>query len=136
VARDGSMSLASRIVPLDKGALVATIVSPPQHGAVSGAWPNLIYTPAAGYSGEDQLTIRAGNIGLDASEGVLKINVVEPPQLRITTPNASARLSADPSGVIHASRDLKNWFSARGQTAANGLNITAQTGALYFKAIR
>jgi hypothetical protein len=136
VARDGSMSLASRIVPLDKGALVATIVSPPQHGAVSGAWPNLIYTPAAGYSGKDQLTIRAGNIGLDASEGVLKINVVEPPQLRITIANALAHLSADPSGVIYASRDLKNWFSARGQTAANGLNITAQTGTLYFKAIR
>jgi hypothetical protein len=40
----------------DKGTLVFTVVSGPNHGTLSGTLPNLSYTPVAGYYGTDNFT--------------------------------------------------------------------------------
>src|SRR5206468_3519832 len=41
--------------------LTYTIVAPQGHGLLSGSAPNLIYTPANGYSGSDSFTFKAND---------------------------------------------------------------------------
>jgi parallel beta-helix repeat protein len=49
------------------GVLSYTVVRQPQHGTLSGTAPNLTYTPAANYNGNDSFTFKA-NDGTDDSE--------------------------------------------------------------------
>ena len=42
-------------------ALSYSIFSPPAHGVLSGAAPNLTYTPKAGFTGKDRFTFKVNN---------------------------------------------------------------------------
>ncbi|MFN8470148.1 MAG: Ig-like domain-containing protein [Caldilineaceae bacterium] len=42
-------------------ALTYTVVAAPQHGTLTGSGANLVYTPAADFTGNDQLTFRASD---------------------------------------------------------------------------
>ena len=86
VAQDQTLTTpyqTARIVTLsatdpDLDTLTYSVLAGPAHGALSGAPPNLTYTPASGYSGPDSFTFRAsdGRGGLDT--GLISITVSAP----------------------------------------------------------
>jgi VCBS repeat-containing protein len=55
--------------------LTYTIGTGPAHGTLSGAAPNLIYTPAANYNGPDSFTFRANDGELDSNVATVSITV-------------------------------------------------------------
>lgn len=76
----------------DSEALAFQIVTLPQHGTLGGTLPNLVYTPAAEFSGTDTFTWRA-NDGLHDSATVtvtITVNPVNDPPVIVSTPSSSA----------------------------------------------
>ena len=60
------------------GNLTWSVVSPPQHGSLTGTLPNATYTPSVGYLGPDSFTFRA-NDGLTDSNIATVAIIVDPP---------------------------------------------------------
>jgi uncharacterized protein (TIGR03382 family) len=56
-----------------------TLVTPPQHGTLSGTPPNLTYTPAPGYLGPDSFTFRGRDCGLDSNVATVTLDVANAP---------------------------------------------------------
>ena len=52
-----------------------SLVDLPSHGTLSGAAPNLTYTPANGYLGSDRITFKASDGTLDSAVATVNINV-------------------------------------------------------------
>jgi hypothetical protein len=65
--------------------LTFAIVQPPAHGTLSGAPPNLIYTPSQDYNGPDSFTfsVSDGECAATATVSVLVKPVVDPPVCKI-----------------------------------------------------
>ena len=59
----------------DNNELSFVVTQAPQGGTLSGAIPNLIYTPNAGFSGIDRLRFKANDGALDSAEAVVTFNV-------------------------------------------------------------
>jgi VCBS repeat-containing protein len=59
----------------DGDTLTYSIVAQPQHGTLSGAAPNLTYTPNANYSGEDFFTFQANDGALDSNLATVSISI-------------------------------------------------------------
>jgi hypothetical protein len=55
--------------------LLFSVVSVPAHGVLSGAAPNLTYTPAANYNGPDSFTFKANDGSLDSNVATVSITV-------------------------------------------------------------
>ncbi|HLT30746.1 MAG TPA: kelch repeat-containing protein [Myxococcaceae bacterium] len=54
------------------------IVSPPEHGTLSGTPPELTYTPNEGFLGDDSFTFVAEDCGLTSAPATVTLQVVEP----------------------------------------------------------
>ncbi len=66
----------------DGDALTFTVVTLPSHGTLSGVAPNLVYTPAAGYSGADSFAFKANDGQADSAPATVTLSVgpaSEPP---------------------------------------------------------
>jgi uncharacterized protein (TIGR03437 family) len=59
----------------DNDPLQFIIVSQPSRGSLSGAAPNLIYTPSAGFSGVDRFTFKVNDGFADSNTATVTINV-------------------------------------------------------------
>jgi len=59
----------------DNDPLTYTIIDQPDHGALSGAAPNLTYTPTAGYTGSDSFTFIVNDGKSDSPIATVNINV-------------------------------------------------------------
>lgn len=62
---------------IDGDALTFDIVDGPTNGTLSGAAPNLTYTPAAGYAGADYFTFRVNDGTVDSTVVSVSITVTE-----------------------------------------------------------
>ncbi len=88
----------------DGDALTFTVASGPAHGALSGAAPNLTYTPAAGYSGADSFTFVTGDGLTESAPATVSITVTPVstgPQLYI-----GSSTSGTAGGVSFADEDI------------------------------
>jgi hypothetical protein len=56
-------------------ALTFRVIGSPSHGALSGAAPNLVYTPAAGFSGADSFSFVANDGAADSTAATVTIQV-------------------------------------------------------------
>lgn len=56
-------------------ALTYSIVSPPQHGTLTGTPPNVTYAPNTGYSGPDSFTFKANDGAADSNTATVSITV-------------------------------------------------------------
>jgi len=76
--------------------LTFSIVEKPRYGALSGAAPNVTYTPMANFTGLDRFTFQANNGVSDSSPASVEIEVlpgetdVTPPTVRSTWPISGA----------------------------------------------
>ncbi|MEO6994211.1 MAG: tandem-95 repeat protein, partial [Lacunisphaera sp.] len=86
-------SLKLAATDIDSSALTFSISSGPTHGAISGALPNIIYTPAANYSGTDSLVYKVYDGELFSAPATITItvnHVNRPPIVSFTAPAANA----------------------------------------------
>ena len=59
----------------DNDPLTFSVVTGPMHGALSGAAPNLTYTPTANYNGADSFTFKANDGHVDSNTATVSITV-------------------------------------------------------------
>lgn len=137
------------------------VVESPTHGALAGTAPDLVYTPAGDFDGEDRFTFVANDGRLDSNVATLSITVSgptnQPPTAAFTAApqSGSAPLevafdatdSSDPDGAVTAygwdfgdgatatGLTVSHTYTAAGTYAA-GLVVTDDDGASSLKAVR
>jgi len=84
------------------GTLSYTIVTPPQHGALSGAAPNLTYTPTTGFFGNDSFTFKVNDGVNDSPAATVFVRVnplpTAPTAIVLSTTNISE--NTGPNGFV------------------------------------
>lgn len=60
------------------GTLTYTIITPPAHGTLSGTAPNVTYTAAAGYTGDDSFTFRVNDGVYESQPATVSLLVTGP----------------------------------------------------------
>ena len=99
------MSLTVSASDPNGGTLTYSLVTPPANGALSGTLPNVTYTPAAGFYGNDSFTFKVNDGMFDSAPATVSIRVIPPPLpptgivLSTTSINDSARPGAFIAGV-------------------------------------
>jgi len=105
----------------DSPTLTYSIVVGPSHGVLSGAAPNVIYTPASNYNGPDSFTFKANDGVLDSSVATVSIAVT--PVNDNPVANADSAIVAEDSGATAINVLANDNSAGRGET----LTVTAVT---------
>jgi pullulanase-type alpha-1,6-glucosidase len=74
-AEDAAVNIVLSGSDVDGDSLSYTVLSQPSHGALSGAAPNLLYTPDADYHGSDSFTFRVSDGQADSEPATVSITV-------------------------------------------------------------
>lgn len=77
--QDTSLPITLTASDPDGDTLDYAIVTNPSHGTLAGTAPNLVYTPQAGYTGEDQFTFIAKDGTLDSNLAAVDISILAVP---------------------------------------------------------
>ena len=120
----------------DGDPLTFSIVTPPGHGMLSGAPPNVTYTPTGGYFGPDSFTFRAWDGSVFSDTATVSITVTEVGVSVLTVGDASitegdagsasvdVTITLTPASGALVSVD----YATGGGTATPGSDYTAATG--------
>jgi hypothetical protein len=82
-----------------------TVLTQPEHGALTGTAPNLVYTPETGYLGPDSFTFKANDGKVDSNIATISITVKEFASITLRVTGSSGDLFnvvdyAVPAGTI------------------------------------
>lgn len=86
VSEDATAAITLNASDPDGDRLTYTIVTPPANGSLSGAAPNLSYTPSPNYHGPDQFTFRVNDGTTSSNTATVTITVNslnDPPELSV-----------------------------------------------------
>jgi VCBS repeat-containing protein len=72
---DSAVAITLTALDVDGDALTYNIVTPPNHGSLSGTAPDVIYTPESDYNGADSFTFTADDGTVDSNEATVSITV-------------------------------------------------------------
>ncbi|HVN67331.1 MAG TPA: Ig-like domain-containing protein, partial [Candidatus Sulfotelmatobacter sp.] len=120
----------------DNDALTYSLVTNPAHGSLSGALPNLIYTPAQDYNGSDSFTFKVNDGTVDSAPATVSIVIDPVNDAPVMTGAAIAPLSPKAGDTLTATGTATDVDSPPAsltytyQWKKNGANIngaTAQT---------
>jgi outer membrane protein assembly factor BamB len=78
VVRDTAKAITLTATDVDNDLLTYTVIDGPAHGALSGAAPNVTYTPANGWTGADSFTFKANDGQIDSNVATVAITVANP----------------------------------------------------------
>jgi hypothetical protein len=84
----------------DGDLLTYRLVRQPGHGSVTGAPPNVTYTPDMGFSGEDSFSFLANDGRVDSAEGTVSIQVTANSPVLDSEPWAEQNELTFPAGTI------------------------------------
>ncbi|HEX5218075.1 MAG TPA: Ig-like domain-containing protein, partial [Verrucomicrobiae bacterium] len=87
--------------------LTFRIVSGPAHGSVSGDAPNLVYTPALDYFGEDQITFVANDGVIDSEIGVVSITIGAVSDAPVASPGFVSTAEDTPAAIVLVGTDAE-----------------------------
>ncbi|OGV47482.1 MAG: hypothetical protein A2X46_14260 [Lentisphaerae bacterium GWF2_57_35] len=107
----------------DGNVLSYAVISGPSHGTLSGALPNLVYTPASNYAGLDSLTFKVSDGRADS------------PSARISIAVASCFVDAAGSGGSEDGSQAHPYRSMEAALAAAGEGAVISVGAGTYPAI-
>ena len=122
ISEDTPLPLTLTGSDADGDALSYSVVSGPSHGALSGSAPNLIYTPAADYSGPDSFAFKVNDGSLDSPVATVAITVLETVDTKFYVPDSSAdeMFEYQSSGALVTNYDLGD-----GNSSPKGAATTA-----------
>lgn len=80
--------------------LAWTVVTPPQHGTLSGTPPALTYTPAPGYTGTDSFTFRVRDCIQDSNAATVTLTITEGAPPTLTCPADVTAEATGPDGAL------------------------------------
>ncbi len=117
--KDTSKRIAITASDPDNNPLTYSIVTPPQHGTITGGTGQVrTYTPTAGYTGPDSFTFRANDGTVNSNTATVSITVVDPATCPANLPVSSVFASGDdgniPSNVLD--NNLNTRWSDQGQS--------------------
>jgi RHS repeat-associated protein len=72
---DSPLAIALSAADADSDPLTYTVLTPPAHGTLGGTPPNLLYTPAQDFYGEDAFTFRVNDGTADSAPATVAITV-------------------------------------------------------------
>ena len=72
---DVAKAITLSATDIDGNTLTYSIVAGPAHGTLSGAIPNLTYTPTGNYSGTDNFTFKANDGTVDSNTAMVSITI-------------------------------------------------------------
>jgi hypothetical protein len=75
VLKDTPKAITLTATDANGDALTYAIVTPPAHGTLSGTAPNVTYSPAGGYTGDDSFTFKANDGQADSNVATVSITV-------------------------------------------------------------
>ncbi|WP_214175990.1 Ig-like domain-containing protein [Geomobilimonas luticola] len=93
---------------VEGSALTYAIVSPPANGTLSGAAPNLIYTPAANYTGSDSFTFTVSDGTAISTAATVSISVSFSNVAPVATPQSVAVTEDTARAIVLAGTDADN----------------------------
>ncbi|MBX3738731.1 MAG: tandem-95 repeat protein, partial [Candidatus Didemnitutus sp.] len=105
-AEDTAVSIALTGADVDGDALTFVVTQPPVHGALSGAAPNLTYTPAPNYNGSDVFRFVASDGSLTSPETAVTLAVTPVNDAPVATPATYATTTGQPLSVTLAGTDV------------------------------
>jgi uncharacterized protein YhjY with autotransporter beta-barrel domain len=113
--------------------LTYTVATQPQHGTLSGAAPNLTYTPTANYVGSDSFTFTVTNGVSTSAPGTVSIGVVAPPApaAPVVTAPASGSVTNDTTPTITGTTAAGSTVNVYIDGALSGSAIVAGTSFSY-----
>ena len=120
--------------------LTFTVLSSPAHGTLSGTAPNLTYTPAANYFGNDSFTFKVNDGQLDSAPANVTITVTPVNDAPVAAP-VSVTLAEDTSAnIVLGGTDVEGdalTFAvtvnpAHGTLSGTPPNVTYTPAANYF----
>jgi len=79
VTRGSTLAVHLQASDVETDTLHYLLASLPSHGALSGSAPDLIYTPASGFTGEDSFTFKANDGQTDSNLATITLHVVAAP---------------------------------------------------------
>lgn len=91
---------------VDGDALTIAVTSSPAHGTLSGTAPNLVYTPAADYTGPDSFTFSATDPSGATDTATVTIDVQAAPLIATTLVAEPAFVSLGSTGLVVRIGDL------------------------------
>jgi cyclophilin family peptidyl-prolyl cis-trans isomerase len=120
-------------------ALTYTVTTGPTHGTLSGAAPNLTYTPATGYFGPDTFQFTVSNGALTSAPATVALSVVAQPTANaqsvttaVGTPTAITLTGTDPDTPPLALTYTVTIGPAHGTLSGTAPNLTYTPATSYF----
>lgn len=108
---DTALSIQLTATDADGDTLAYAVVTPPNHGTLTGTAPKLTYLPASNYSGLDSFSFRAsdGDAGSEATVSI-SVTAVNDPPVAMTDNYSTFRgtsLDVPPAGVLANDTDAE-----------------------------
>ena len=122
----------------DSDTLSFTVMTPPAHGTLSGIAPNLTYTPAANFSGEDTLWFKVNDGTVDSALAVISLAVTTVNDPPVANAQSVAAVEGAAKALVLTGSDVENdtltfaimTAPTHGSLSGSGANVsyTAATG--------
>ncbi|HVZ21325.1 MAG TPA: Ig-like domain-containing protein, partial [Vicinamibacterales bacterium] len=105
---DTSVAIVLTATDVDSASLTFAVVTPPQHGTLSGLAPNLVYQPAADFNGSDTFTYKANDGALDSAPATVSIAIAPVNDAPIANPLTISTSSGAPTAIVLTGSDVDN----------------------------
>jgi VCBS repeat-containing protein len=123
----------------DGDTLSFTVVTPPVHGTLSGIAPNLTYTPATNYSGDDTLWFKVNDGTVDSSLVVISMTVTAVNDPPVANAQSMAAVEATAKAIVLTGSDVEGasltfaivTAPAHGSLSGSGANVSYTAAADY-----
>jgi hypothetical protein len=105
-AEDTPLGINLTASDADGNPLSYGIVSPPAHGNLTGAVPNLTYTPASNYNGSDSFTFKVNDTMADSNTATISINVTAVNDSPVAYAQSVSTAEDTPLGITLTASDV------------------------------
>ncbi len=105
-AEDGAATIGLTGSDVDGNVLNFSVQSGPAHGTLSGAAPNLTYTPDANYNGADSFTFVANDGSVNSAPATVSITVTPVNDAPVAAPQAVVTQQDAPVGITLLGSDV------------------------------